>query len=264
MNGFVNVALALASQGLPVFPCRENKSPATPNGFKSATTDAAAVRDLWRHYPGPLIGVPTGIVSGFDVLDLDPRHGAAGWWKGHVHRLPDTRIHRTRSGGAHVLFHHAEPVRNTAGMLGAGVDTRGEGGYVIWWPAHECRVVDAPLATWPDWLLSRLRPRPKASRVPGGPFKPLDGDAAQRIAGRVLSRLASAAEGQRHYTLRKAAFTLGGLLEHLPFGESEAQQRLLRAVEQAGGADLVNAQKTAQWGIEMGKAKPFTIREKRP
>lgn len=259
-----DLALSLAAEGLPVFPCRENKAPTCPAGFKEATSDPAGVRDLWARYHGPLIGVPTGIVAGFDALDLDPKHGAAAWWRANRQKIPDTRAHRTRSGGLHVLFRHASGVQNTQSKIAAGVDTRGEGGYVIWWPAHGSRVVEAPLAGWPEWLLLRLQRRPKPVVRMDGPTTPMvDADAAQRIANRVLTRLASAADGQKHFALRKAAFTLGGLLDQLPFGHDEAQQRLLRAVQQAGAADLNNAAKTVAWALECGLKSPFRLEARR-
>lgn len=260
----LDTALALAAEGLPVFPCRENKAPTCPSGFKDATREPNFVRELWRLYPGPLIGVPTGVIAGFDVLDLDPKHGAAAWWKANMRKIPETRVHRTRSRGLHVLFMHAAAVHNTQSKIAAGVDTRGAGGYVIWWAAHGARVVDAPLAEWPEWLLNKLQRRPEAVCRLNGNTTPLrDADAAQRIANRVLSRLASTAAGQKHFALRKAAFTLGGLLDQLPFGRDEAQQRLLRAVEQAGAEDLDNAAKTAAWGLDRGVASPFQL-EGRP
>lgn len=81
--------------GLPVFPCLANKAPACAGGFKSATADPAAIRGVWRKSPGPLIGVPTGAVSGFDVLDIDPKSGGGEWFSHNRARLPETRVHRT-------------------------------------------------------------------------------------------------------------------------------------------------------------------------
>lgn len=93
-------ALAVAAElGLPVFPRRLDKRPACPHGYKDATRDPDAIRELWRRYPGPLIGVPTGMASGIDVLDIDPRHGGDDWLSAHADRLLVTRSHRTRSGG---------------------------------------------------------------------------------------------------------------------------------------------------------------------
>lgn len=258
-------ALTLASQGLPVFACAADKKPAWSkaeggNGFHDASTDADDVHRLFSHRRAALIGVPTGEASGIDVLDIDPRHGGERWWLANRHRVPQTRMHRTRSRGLHVLFHSAAPVRNTESKVAPGVDTRGQGGYMIWWPAHDCGVADAPLATWPDWLLHKLASKPKpppATPYAGPSLNP--NEAAQRLAARVLDRLAAASEGQRHITLRKAAYTIGGMLDRLPFSVTEAQDRLLHAVERAGAEDMANAARTVAWGLECGRAAPLSM-----
>lgn len=253
-------ARALAAAGVPVFPCNSLKRPACPHGFKDAAIGESEVSGLWQRFPGLLVGVPTGTASGLDVLDIDPHHGGDRWWIAYMHRIPAIRMHRTGSGGLHVLFRHHERVRNTESKVAPGVDTRGEGGYAIWWPAAGCAVVEAPVAPWPEWLLRRVLKRPRKVAQPARTYQPLDnGDAAQRIAERVLSRLEQAQEGQRHYTLRKAAYTIGGLLDRLPFGEAEAAARLVQAVEKAGAADLVNARKTADWGISCGQVAPMKM-----
>jgi hypothetical protein len=149
----VDNALKLAAAGMPVFPCRANKTPTTPHGFKNAVTNSAAVRELWRQRPGPLIGVPTDAVSGINLLDLDfPRHPESRtWYDENRHRLPETRTHGTRSSGLHLLFKHDPSMRGSAGKIAPGVDTRGAGGYLIWWPAAGLPVLsDAPLAPWPE------------------------------------------------------------------------------------------------------------------
>jgi hypothetical protein len=66
----VDQAVAL---GLPVFPvrlfkdaclrCDVRKKPACLHGFKDATTDPDATRQLWLMYPGELTGIPTGATS---------------------------------------------------------------------------------------------------------------------------------------------------------------------------------------------------------
>lgn len=252
----------LAGAGFPVFPLRQDKRPATPHGFKDAVRDPAQVACLWRRHTGPLIGVPTGALSGIDVLDVDPRHGGDRWWLAYGHLIPETRIHRTRSGGLHALFKHAAPVRNTESKIGPGIDTRGEGGYIVWWPAAGCAVADAAIATWPDWLLAELQRQVERERSPARSFRPLDStEHAQRIAERVLGRVARAGTGQRYYVLRKGAFVIGGILDHLPFGENEAVDRLVKAAMDAGGEDEKHAKRIAEWGLGHGKAKPLPLRE---
>ena len=263
MSAALSTALTLAAQGLPVFPCAADKAPAWSKkeggrGFLDASTDPAEIKRLFAHHRTALIGVPTGNASGIDVLDVDPRHGGHKWWFANKHRIPATWTHRTGGGGLHVLFQHAEPVRNSGSKIADGIDTRGEGGYLIWWPAHGCQVVEVPLTVWPDWLLKVLLHKP--ARPAAGSFSATPLDSAvrvQRVTERVLTRVAHAREGQRHYALRKGAYTIGGLLDRLPFGKAEAENRLVEAARQAGAADLENARRTAAWGLDCGIKAPL-------
>jgi hypothetical protein len=129
-------ALIYAAQGIPVFPCKLNKSPLTSDGFKSATADERRVSDLWRKHPGASIGIPTGEASGWIVLDVDTDKGGDASLTvldEMIGGLPETMTARTGSGGLHLFFERPEGVeiRNSAGRLGVGLDIRGEGGYVI-------------------------------------------------------------------------------------------------------------------------------------
>jgi hypothetical protein len=164
MSTVLTQALAMASAGIPVFPCAITKNPTCPHGFKDAACEPSAVRALWRDHPGRLIGVPTGIVSGIFVVDIDgPRHPEADeWFERHAAYLPETRQHTTRSGGLHLLFKHRGGLRNTASKLAPGVDTRGEGGYVLWWPAalESGNGSSTPFADVPEWLVEALAPPP--------------------------------------------------------------------------------------------------------
>jgi hypothetical protein len=159
----VEAALMLASQGFPCFPCYENKRPTTSNGFKDASLEQMEIQRLWRRHPGPLIGIPTGKLSGLDVLDIDRRDGGREWLIENKARLPETRVHRTRSGGLHFLLLHEHGLRCSAGRIARGVDVRADGGYVIWWPARGFSVLAGMSpAPWPAWLCRRLLPSPRA------------------------------------------------------------------------------------------------------
>ena len=259
----VNAAIALSQRGLAVFPCRETKAPACPNGFLAATSDLAAVRDLWRRYPGPLIGVPTGERNAFDVLDLDPRHGSDAWLATNRHRLPPTRCHATRSGGTHMLFRHAVGVRNSASKIGPGVDVRGEGGFIIWWPAAGCQMHnEMPPAAWPDWLLDLLAPPPPPPVT--RPVLAAQHVPTSRVAALIataLTRVELAQPGQRHERLRAAARTLGGVLDVGGISAADAERVLLDAVQRAGGAavHVPNAVGTIRWGLERGRSSPLDL-----
>ena len=82
------------------------------------------------------VAVRTGIESGLVVIDIDPQHGGSGTIRSLIaNHSPLERgpVVRTGAGGWHLLFAHpGEAIRNSAGTrLGAGIDVRGDGGYVI-------------------------------------------------------------------------------------------------------------------------------------
>ena len=160
-------AHTLGPMGYACFPCRENKRPATMNGFKDAVTDRNAIEDLWTRYPGELVGVATGNMSAVSVVDIDAKHNEARtWWAEHRDRLLPARIHRTRSGGFHILYRHRPGLTCSTSRICRGVDVRADGGYIIWWPAAGLPVLqDSGIRPWPEWLMPLLEPVPVAPAV---------------------------------------------------------------------------------------------------
>jgi len=132
----LDCALSYSALGIPVFPTKPNKSPYTARGFKDATTKPQVIRAWWREHPKAGIGIPTGNASGWLVLDRDDRHGGDASLCALVEQhgdLPSTQEAATPSGGAHYVFKYPSGVTlgNSAGKLGKGLDTRGEGGYIV-------------------------------------------------------------------------------------------------------------------------------------
>jgi hypothetical protein len=197
MKTTLDVALALAGRGLPVFPCGAKKLPTCPHGFKDAACDPCAVRMLWRAYTGPLIGVPTGAVSGIFVVDIDStKHDTAKeWLERHAPDIPETRRHKTQSGGLHLLFKHQCGLPSTVSRLARGVDTRGEGGYIVWWPAEGFEVIGNEMATAPEFIVENLNP---PSRVPGFVPRALSGAPPNERMRGIIERVVSACEGERN------------------------------------------------------------------
>ncbi|WP_172293382.1 bifunctional DNA primase/polymerase [Pseudoruegeria sp. HB172150] len=82
------------------------------------------------------IGVPMGERSGLFAFDLDSyKEGneADNWLKSRD--LPPTRKHSTMSGGEHWIYRLPKEfcdLPSTGGSLARGLDTRGEGGYIVW------------------------------------------------------------------------------------------------------------------------------------
>jgi hypothetical protein len=248
--------------GYAVFPCGENKKPTRPKnqggtGLKDASTDPDIIRWLWQYWPGPLIGVATAGLSGISVLDIDIKSDAArAWWLRHEHRLPETRTYRTRSGGMHLLFQHTAGVRNVEGKPVSGVDVRGQGGYFIFWFAagYECLDLEPP-AAWPSWLTTFFWPPPKSTSVRTHCATLSDND-LERVKQRAIDLVSGAADGQKHYRLRAAARLLGGIQHRAGFSDSEAAQWLINALP-AGVKDAINAERTALWGLDNGRAAPI-------
>jgi len=253
--------------GLPVFPCDEHKRPMTAHGFRDATRDPETIRRSFRN--AAMIGIPTGEASGFFVLDLDCKNGAQGleWLAAHEARLPQTRRHRTRSGGVHLLF--AMPagraIRNSASRVGPGVDVRGTGGYIIAPPSDGYDVVDpATIADAPAWLLDLIDPpaapaQPIAPRQPSPPRQSGDGTRyGLQALDNECQAIMSAPDGAKHDTLNRAAFSIGGLVAAGELAEGPALHALASAL--AGIAsrceDYPAAQKTLGAAFRAGMAKP--------
>ena len=161
MDSVAEWAAHYAAKGLPVFPCKPDKTPHVAGGFKTATTDARSVASFWAQWPNAMIGMPTGVVSGVWVLDVDVKNGVDG--RATLAALVGAITHpalrlrvRTPSGGLHL--HYAIPdgaprLKCSAGKLGPGLDVRADGGYIILPPsrpapdakAYEVEDFDAPL-----------------------------------------------------------------------------------------------------------------------
>jgi hypothetical protein len=183
----------LAAQGHAVFPCRRDKAPLTARGFKDASTHADTITTWWTTWPDALIGVPTG--DKFVVVDCDLQHPEAQYWYAHAN-LPITRTHTTRSGGRHLLFHPHPEVRCTAGKIYKHIDTRGRGGFIIWWPACGLEVLHAEvLAPVPSFILRALSRQERAPTLAQRP--PTQEAAARQLEGIILT-VAQAPEGERN------------------------------------------------------------------
>jgi Bifunctional DNA primase/polymerase, N-terminal len=225
-------ALKLARRGIPVFPCcPRTKTPLVATGFKAATADADTVHEWWAEHGDALIGVPTG--DKFVVVDVDLQHGdALAWLEQNRHRLPLTRTHSTRSGGKHYLFAPTNKVRCSAGKLGPHVDTRGHGGYIIWWPACGFEVLHGGvLAEVPEWVLTQLHPPRPAARES---FLSSRGYEPDRSIDGIIRKIAGAQEGERNHIAFWGACRFAGLVQQGKLTEGDAINIIIEAASRAG------------------------------
>jgi hypothetical protein len=147
----LDAALSYAAAPIPVFPL-SGKKPVIPkseggNGFKDATTDVLVIQDWLNRYPQTTgLGTPTG--NGIFVLDVDPAKGGEeslrALLNGHE-ALPATRETLTGGGGRQIFFSvpYGLTIPNSVSTLGAGLDIRGDGGYVVLPPIHPSRYEEA-------------------------------------------------------------------------------------------------------------------------
>lgn len=136
MTDLLPQALALAAEGFHVFPCRPNDKPPALTGWQEISTrDPAAISWLWQQYGlNCNIGIDTG-KSGLAVIDIDNKNGAQGesWWLALQMEhgdAPPTRVHRTPSGGRHLLFKQQGEIGGSP-LVRGHIDVRGTGGLVL-------------------------------------------------------------------------------------------------------------------------------------
>jgi hypothetical protein len=174
------------SRKVPVFPCKRDKTPYTPHGHLDATTDQSRINAYWNRQPDANPAMPTGQRSGVFVLDVDLEAWGAGSLDAleeQYGKLPDTYTVKTGGGGLHYYFRFPSGVeiRNSAGKLGLGLDTRGEGGYVLlpgsftegaYEVLERHEIADAP--AWLVKLVRKPKPRNRGSRQREGSTVGLD------------------------------------------------------------------------------------------
>lgn len=133
----LHAALDYGAIGLPIFPVDGLGGGKRPliKWKEGATRDRETIKQYWTRWPNAMIGMPTGKRSGYAVLDVDMKEGVDGLANlraAGFDPFGKTRaMSRTPSGGYHFYFRYTDPIKNSAGLLAAGVDVRGDGGYVV-------------------------------------------------------------------------------------------------------------------------------------
>jgi hypothetical protein len=132
----LSAALWYASQGIPVFPCKTDKAPATRHGLNDATTDADQIQTWWAENPAANVAMRTGVK--YDVLDIDgpPGHRAILRRPDLLDQLATIPVHAVvytpRPGGVHYWL----PAGLPSGVIDDCLDYKGAGGYVLLPPSY--------------------------------------------------------------------------------------------------------------------------------
>jgi hypothetical protein len=273
-------ARQLTAKGIPVFPCVPGaKHPLVRRGLHGASTDPEMLTQWASRWPQANLAIPTGLRSGFVVVDIDRKTVDGLQTVAELERvlgvLPVTLTAATPSGGEHRYFRARDAsIRNSAGRIAGGdapaVDVRGEGGYVLVAPSviggrPYSWGLRAPVADLPPAWAEALTP-PKHEHVDAPPWKPRD-DREQSRANAWCVRalqseareLVTAASGTRNDRLWRAAAALGGLI-HL--GAIEAED-IRRALTWACGTWPSRTPRkdrdTLERGLAFGRANPRRV-----
>ncbi|NRF12478.1 bifunctional DNA primase/polymerase [Agrobacterium pusense] len=285
----LELAQHYVAQGWPVFPCRSHaeehvdeatgeiitlgeKTPLTPNGFKGATRFPRIIERWWSDWPDAAVGLPTGEKTGFFALDIDNKPGGANGfdWLAEMEAehgpLPDTARVTSPNGGLHIYFKYVVGTRNR-GALGAGVDIRSEGGYVLAagsmmangrsyrWETDTREIADAPA-----WLLDLLLPKSAPAHTQYSLSAATNNAYVDAAVDRELADLAGAPMGTRNNALNDAAFSIGTIVGAGAISEGEARA-LLQDVARGWGRDWSRCCKTIENGLKAGIQNPRHIPE---
>lgn len=242
----LEAAIHYAELGYPVFPLAPGKK--TPwiskddggNGCLDAVVDFRQIERWWSKEPYCNIGIACGVNSGIFVIDVDPAHGGEDSVKRLIQQgyaFTETPLSKTQSGGYHIFYEHYDGAKNSTSKIAKGIDTRGDGGYIVAPPSiifgwdkvvtgeyRWCYGFDIrPVARVPDWIRRKLSEEKEVKidvKLSGEPTGSLE------ALARFLSR---APEGQRNSSMFWAAARAGELVRSGKTTAREAEAVLLGA-----------------------------------
>jgi hypothetical protein len=188
----VDSAAHYAANGWHVFPVplgtkMSHKSAEFSGGRPwGATMDQAEVRRDYKRWPDANVGIVTGAVSGFFVVESDTADGhdvdgiaSLAMLEAKHGPLPLTLQAKSPSGSIHYYFRHPGfDIQNSASMLAPGVDVRGDGGMVVAPPSVKPGKGvyvwrnELPIADAPQWLLNLIVAGKKKEKAKAAPQQP--------------------------------------------------------------------------------------------
>ena len=242
-------------------------------GLYAATCDVETIKRWWTVEPQANIGVRCG--DGLLVLDVDVPNVDEGKTDdgeatlqalqaehGPLPTTPrqQTGAHKQEDGstrrGWQYFFRADGEHKNSARKLGAGLDIRSDGGYVVAHPSvhpsgvkyeweAETRPSVCPVADAPAWLIALVdapREPQKLSEIASvpRPARPVAEEGVPKWADAALdgeyARAAAQTPGTRNQNLNTAAFKLGQLVGGGILTESVVKNTLTAAAEASGWA----------------------------
>lgn len=205
----LEAALKYARHGWPVFPLK-HRSKFPLKDFKwleAATTDEQQIREWFSNNQGYNIAIKMGEQAGVFAVDTDNEEGEA-WARTH---LPPTLTSQTRKGYHRLYLWDGQ--RNK--KLRYGVETRGEGGYIVAPPSI--------VAGWQYRWVNRTAPKP----YPEEEEEDMRDGWAISAVDNNIAEMRKTQKGNRNQTLYTTAKRLLELEHRVPnrLGELEAAAR---------------------------------------
>jgi len=148
------------------FKCKnKGKHPRIYDGSRGASKDPKIITEWWDEWPMANLGVATGKISDFWVIDIDFKTNN-GWdsleKEYGTFEIDNTKelVQKTTSGGFHILVEWDDVVKpmNKVNVL-PGVDIRSDGGYIVVAPStigpleYQWNNISNLPAPYKDWTL---------------------------------------------------------------------------------------------------------------
>lgn len=276
-------ALAYAARGWHVFPLHSAdvgglevactcgqagctsiaKHPRTRTGVKEASTDRATIEAWWAQWPDANIGLATGMISGLYVVDLDGPEAAAAWADLNVEGGAWVSL---TGNGQHHVYALAAPLPSTHWKIATGIDTRGDGGYIVappslhrtgkryaWSPATDPGHAPIPV---PAFVVEACTPRINTESGPPSITYGATTSYGRGVLRNSIARIRAAGEGKRNSTLNDEAFLVGqfvaggeidpvGVAQVLEAASTDDDRKKVRSTVQRGLRDGADAPRRA-------------------
>jgi RecA-family ATPase len=238
-----------------IFPCGADKIPLIRN-WQTEATDDPEVHRMWANLHREKFvywGVPTGIANDIFVLDVDVKK-ENGHEELKKYPMPKTLTQRTPSGGMHYIFKYPQDGKKYGNRVKflPGLDTRGDGGYIIWYGGD-----DTPPGETPTWLREKASPsHNQISQAASQSTIKVAPEIAAEVVQKSLDNIREAPEGESNNVLNVESFKLGQLVASQSITRDYAEQALFRAAKDRGKPDY-EAKATITSGLDGGSKKPI-------